>query len=136
MGYKETLRIHDKLKNNRKILLIFNLTDRNTKFFPSMLANSSEKMVTEFFRYLASTYVNFHPSLRERSVKKNIYLELELAIKNHTEVKISYENQILGTILLSFQRDEEIGHHYSEAESLEKTYLYRLKNVKTLKINL
>lgn len=136
MGYEETLRIHDKLKSDRKIPITFNLTDRNTKFLPSMLANSSEKMETEFFRSLLSTYTNLHPSLRERVIKKSAYIELELAIKNQTEVKISYESLILDIVPLSFRRDEETGYNYLEAESLGERYLYRLKDIEILKINL
>lgn len=136
MGYEEVLRIHDKLKSDRKIPITFNLTDRNTKFLPSMLTNSSEKMETEFFRSLFSTYANLHPSLRERVVKKSVYIELELAIKNHTEVKISYENKISDVIPLSFQRDEETGYNYLEVEVFGERFLYRLKDIEILKINL
>lgn len=136
MGYEELLRIHDKLKSDRKIPITFNLNDRNTKFLPNMIANTGEKLETEFFRSLLSTYANLHPSLRERVVRKSIYIELELAIKSGSGIKLSVEGRIVDVTAISLQRDDESGYNYLEVVQFRERYLYRLKDIEILKINL
>ncbi len=136
MGYENTLRIHDKLKNERKIPITFNLTERNTKYLTNMILNSSEKVEAEFFRSLLSTYANLHPSLRERVIKKNLYLELEIAIKENLLIKISHDNKIIDVSTLSFKRDSDTGYNCVEVICNKERYIFKIKDIEILKANI
>lgn len=136
MGYESTLRIHDKLKNERKIPITFNLTERNTKYLSNMIANSSEKVEAEFFRSLLSTYANLHPSLRERVIKKNLYIELEIAIKENVLVKISHDNKILDVHVLDFKRDFTTGYNCVEVIVNKEKHLFKIRDIELLKVNI
>lgn len=138
MGYEQVLRIQDKLKNERKIPITFNLNERNTKFLQDMIKCSPEKLETEFFRSLLSTYCNFHPSLREKIIKKNLHLEIELSIKEQLPIKISYNNKIIDILPITFLRDTLTEHNSLEClnnETKEKIVL-QLKNIEILNTNL
>lgn len=136
MGYEPTLRIQDKLKTERKIPITFNLNERNTNYLQNMILNSTEKVETEFFRSLLSTYANLHPSLREKVIKKNLYLELELTIRDSLTIKISYDNKITDILPLSFQRDKTNGYNWLEAKVDTEKYLFRLRDIDILKIGI
>ncbi|MGL5350878.1 MAG: hypothetical protein ACRDA0_10000 [Cetobacterium sp.] len=136
MGYEPTLRIQDKLKNERKIPITFNLNERNSSYIQNMILNSSENIETEFFRSLLSTYANLHPSLRERVVKKSIYTDIDLAIKEGYNIKISYEHKIIDITPLSFQRTNDSNYNYLEGVLNNEKYLFKLKNIDILKISI
>ncbi|MGL5596253.1 MAG: hypothetical protein ACRDDH_20155 [Cetobacterium sp.] len=134
MGYEPTLRIQDKLKNERKIPITFNLNERNSSYIQNMILNSSENIETEFFRSLLSTYANLHPSLRERVVKKSIYTDIELAIKEKLNLKISYQDKIIDIIPLIFQRDDESNYNQLQGIINSERIIFRLKDIDILKI--
>lgn len=134
MGYEPTLRIQDKLKNERKIPITFNLNERNSSYIQNMILNSSENIETEFFRSLLSTYANLHPSLRERVVKKSIYTDIELAIKEKLNLKISYQDKIIDIIPLVFQRDDESNYNQLQGILNSERIIFRLKDIDILKI--
>lgn len=136
MGYETILRIHDKLKSERKIPITFNLTERNTKYLANMIANSSENVEAEFFRSLLSTYANLHPSLRERVIKKNLYLELEIAIKENLLIKISHDNKIIDVNILAFKRDSNTGYNCVEATCNKERYIFKIRDIEILKANI
>ncbi|MGL5764040.1 MAG: hypothetical protein ACRCX8_00220 [Sarcina sp.] len=138
MGYEPVLRIQDKLKNERKIPITFNLNERNTKFLQDMIKCSPEKLETEFFRSLFSTYCNLHPSLREKVVKKNLYLEIEISIKEKLPIKVSYNNKVIDILPITFLRDILTDYNSLECtnEESKETMVLQLKNIEILNTNL
>lgn len=138
MGYESVLRIQDKLKNERKIPITFNLKERNTKFLQDMIKRSPEKLETEFFRSLFSTYCNLHPSLRERIIKKNLYFEIELSIKEKLPIKISYNNEVIDILPIIFLRNSLTDYNSLECinKKSKETIILQLKNIEILHTNL
>ena len=64
----------------------------------------------EIFKKLFLTYVNLHPSIRERILYKDIFLRIEESIRKKKEINIYYK------------------------ERLEKINLFHLKEIKILEI--
>ena len=67
LGFENTQSLHKKVVDNTSILN-FNLNEKNTELFDKMFILSKEKIESEFFRRIFSTYVNFHPFLREKII--------------------------------------------------------------------
>ena len=124
MGYEPLLRIH----------ITFNLTERNTGFLQDMIRNSSEKTESEYFRCLLSTYSNLHPSIRERIIKKNLFLDIERALKENLTVKISYSNMILNTRFILFVRDSQNEYNHIDIDNSELITLC-LKDIEILNMS-
>jgi len=134
MGYDQTLRLHEKIVNDKKANVYFNLNSRNTSFFKDMLEESEENLETEYFRRLLSTYVNLHPSIRERVIKKRLFLEIETAIKNSIEIKIAVNKEIYNVIPLEILRDSKTNYNLLKVKNNEEVFLYKIKNIEILKI--
>lgn len=134
MGYDQTLRLHDRISNEEKASINFNLNKRNSIFFNNMLEESEENIEAEYFRRLLSTYVNLHPSIRERIVRKTTFIELEYAIKKKLEIKIAKGKEIYNVIPLGIERDRKIGYNLLKTKLNEEIILYKITDIELLKI--
>jgi len=134
MGYDQTLRLHEKIVNDKKANVYFNLNSRNTSFFKDMLEESEESLETEYFRRLLSTYVNLHPSIRERTINKRVFLEIESAIKNNTEIKIAVNKEIYNIIPIEITRDKKTHYNLLKVKNDQDTIFYRIKEIEILKL--
>lgn len=134
LGYDKTLRIHDKIKDERKVTIHFNLTERNTMFFKDMLNESDEEVETEYFRRLLSTYANLHPSIRERIIKSYLFKELLYAIKQKRLIKVAINKEIYDILPLELSRDEETGYNLLKAKNGSGIYFYKIKEIELLKV--
>nr|WP_307776580.1 hypothetical protein [uncultured Cetobacterium sp.] len=134
LGYQKTIRLHEKMEDEEKTTLTFNLYEKNTMFFTDMLRESGEDTEREFLRRVFSTYINLHPSLREKLIRKDIFLELEKAKKRNKELKICHNNQVLTVKPLGLERDSEDGYNYLKVLVDKNQYLYKIKDISFLKI--
>lgn len=134
LGYEKTIPLHEKMEEEDKVLINFNLYEKNTVYFSDMLKESDEETEREFLRRVLSTYVNFHPSIREKVVRKELFTELEKAKKRNKQVKVSHKEEILTVKALGLERDDETGYNYLKAIRDNQEYLYKVKDIESLKI--
>ena len=134
MGYDKTLRVHDIISSEKKVMVSFNLNERNTRFFKDMLDESEEDVETEYFRRLLSTYTNFHPSIRERIIKRSLFIELEYAIKKGLEAKLAIQKEVYDVYPLEIVRDQETGYNLLRIKQGNEISLYKIREVELLKI--
>lgn len=134
MGYDQTLRLHDRLSNKEKTSINFNLNRRNSMFFSNMLEESEENVEAEYFRRLLSTYANLHPSIRERIVKKTMFIELEDAVKKKLGIKIAKGQEVYNVIPLGMERDKKTGYNLLKIKLNEEIVLYKVTDIELLKI--
>lgn len=134
LGYQRTIRLHEKMEDEEKTTLTFNLYEKNTMFFLDMLRESGEETEREFLRRIFSTYINLHPSIREKIIRKDIFIELDKAKKRNKDLKISYRNQVLTVKPIGLERDNEDGYNYLKVEVDKNQFLYKLKDISFLKI--
>lgn len=134
MGYGDTLRIHDKITDEKKLTIHFNLTERNTMFFKDMLNESEEVIEAEYFRRLLSTYANLHPSIRERVIKSYLFKELLYSIKQKRQIKIAINKDIYDLVPLELTRDEKTGYNLLKAKNNNGIYFYKIKEIELLKV--
>lgn len=127
MGYDSFLPLHEKMKNEKTTILSFNLNKKNSQFLSDMIKNSSEDLESEFFRSLFSSYSNLHPTLREKLIKKNTYLEIELSIKFKLPLKISFKEQILDIKPLKFTRNSPFDYNLVECLNLNNNTILILE---------
>ncbi len=134
MGYDKTLRVHDIISSEKKVMVSFNLNERNTRFFRDMLDESEEEIETEYFRRLLSTYANFHPSIRERIIKRNLFRELEYAIRKGLEAKLAIQKKVCDVSPLEVIRDQETGYNLLRVKFGNEIVLYKVREIELLKI--
>ncbi len=134
MGYDKTLRVHDIISSEKKVMISFNLNERNTRFFRDMLDESEEEIETEYFRRLLSTYTNFHPSIRERIIKRNLFRELEYAIRKGLEAKLAIQKKVCDVSPLEVIRDQETGYNLLRVKFGNEIVSYKVREIELLKI--
>lgn len=134
LGYEKTIPLHEKMEDEDKVVINFNLYEKNTIYFNDMLKESKEETEREFLRRIFSTYVNFHPSIREKVIRKELFNELEKARKRNKMIKVSHKTEILTIKALGLERDNETGYNYIRAIKDNQEYLYKVKDIESLKI--
>lgn len=134
LGYEKTIPLYEKMENEDKAIITFNLYEKNTAYFNDMLKESKEETERDFLRRIFSTYINFHPSIREKVIRKELFTELEKAQKRNKMIKISHKAEILTIKALGLERNNETGYNYIRAIKENKECLYEVKNIESLKI--
>lgn len=134
MGYSNLLKLHENLKPERKLVINFNLNERNTKYFKDMVKISDEEIEAEFIRNLLSTYANFHKFLRETILYKVKFQELEEAIIGKHLIRIEVEGKILNIEPVGFSRDLETKYASLKFQSDKQTYNRKVRDIEILKI--
>lgn len=134
MGYSSLLKLHENLKLERKLVINFNLNERNTRYFKDMVKLSKKETEAEFLRSLLSTYANFHPFLREKVLYKVKFKELEQAIKCKEQIRAEIEGEILELEPLGFSRDEVSKYAILKFQVGKKLFDQRVKDIEILKI--
>lgn len=134
MGYDQTLRIHDRIANEKKVILAFNLNEKNTVYFEDMLSESEENVEAEYFRRLLSTYANFHPSIRERVVRRELFREVEYAIKKILMIKIAKEKEVFDVLPVALIRDGETGYNILQVKVGGEILCYKVRDIELIKV--
>lgn len=134
MGYSNLLKLHENLKLERKLVINFNLNERNTRYFKDMVKLSEEETEAEFLRDLLSTYANLHPFVREKILCKIKFQELEEAIRRKYQIRVEVEGKILDIEPLGFSRDKDTKYASLKFQSDKKMYDQRVKDIEILKI--
>ncbi len=133
MGYSKLLKFHKKLRLEKKLIINFNLTQRNTKYFKDMVRLSKEDTEAEFLRSLLSTYANLHPFLREKLLYSSKFNKLEEAIKTKNQIRVEIEGKILEIEPLYFSRNEHTKYAVLNFKEKEGIYQYNFKEIEILK---
>ena len=132
LGYMKTLDLHRTLSEEIDVILNFNLNEVNSLTYRDMINEREEKTETKFFRKVLSTYVNLHPSLRERVIYKGLFRELNYAIKKRYAVKILVNRAIDIVTPLEVVRDEMTG--YNIVKFQEENKVYKIKEIRLINI--
>lgn len=133
LGFENTQSLHKKVVDNTSILN-FNLNEKNTELFDKMFILSKEKIESEFFRRVFSTYVNFHPFLREKILNTELFQILENAIKNKYKLKIYYEKKLLDIYPITFERNTDL-YTILKARKDGKEFLFEVRYIEVLKVD-
>ena len=99
-----------------------------------MFTLSKEKIESEFFRRIFSTYVNFHPFLREKVLNTELFQVLENAIKNKHKLKIYYEKKLLDIYPVAFERNTDL-YTILKAKKDGKEFLFEVRYIEVLKVD-
>ena len=132
LGFENTQSLHKKVVDNTSILN-FNLNEKNTELFDEMFKLSKEKIESEFFRRVFSTYANFHPFIREKILNLELFKILENAIIKNHKLKIYYEKKLLDIYPIGFERDVNL-YTVLKAKKEGKEFLFEVRNIEILKI--
>ena len=132
LGFENTQSLHKKVIDSTSILN-FNLNEKNTELFDEMFNLSKEKIESEFFRRVFSTYVNYHPFLREKILNTELFQILENAISNKHKLKIYYEKKLLDIYPVAFERNSDL-YTVLKAKKEGKEFLFEVRNIEILKI--
>lgn len=132
LGFENTQSLHKKVIDSTSILN-FNLNEKNTELFDEMFNLSKEKIESEFFRRVFSTYVNYHPFLREKILNTELFQILENAISNKHKLKIYYEKKLLDIYPIGFERNVNL-YTVLKAKKEGKEFLFEVRNIEILKI--
>ena len=133
LGFENTQSLHKKVVDNTSILN-FNLNEKNTELFDEMFNLSKEKIKSEFFRKIFSTYANFHPFLREKVLNIELFKELENAISKSYKLKIYYQKKLLDIYLIAFERNTDL-YTILKAKKEGKEFLFEVRFIEILKVN-
>lgn len=133
LGFENTQSLHKKVIDTTSILN-FNLNEKNTELFDEMFNLSKEKIESEFFRRVFSTYVNYHPFLREKILNTELFQILENAISNKHKLKIYYEKRLLDIYPIAFERNSNL-YTILKAKKEGKEFLLEVRYIEVLKIN-
>lgn len=133
LGFENTQSLHKKVIDSTSILN-FNLNEKNTELFDEMFNLSKEKIESEFFRRVFSTYVNYHPFLREKILNTELFQILENAISNKHKLKIYYEKKLLDIYPVAFERNSDL-YTVLKAKKEGKEFLLEVRYIEVLKIN-
>ena len=83
-----------------------------------------------FLKKLFLTYVNLHPSIRERILYKDIFLRIEETIRKKKEINIYYKEKLEKIKPISFERNKDIGDYNALKAKIEnKEYLFVMKEI-------
>lgn len=134
MGYSNLLKLHENLKLERKLVINFNLNERNTRYFKDMVKLSEEETEAEFLRNLLSTYANLHQFLREKILYKVKFQELEEAIRGNYLIRVEIEGEILDIEPIGFSRDRETKYASLRFQSGKQLCDQRVRDIEILKI--
>ena len=132
LGFENTQSLHKKVVDNTSILN-FNLNEKNTELFDEMFKLSKEKIESEFFRRVFSTYANFHPFIREKILNLELFKILENAIIKNHKLKIYYEKKLLDIYPIGFERNVNL-YTVLKAKKEGKEFLFEVRNIEILKI--
>ena len=133
LGFENTQSLHKKVIDSTSILN-FNLNEKNTELFDEMFNLSKEKIESEFFRRVFSTYVNYHPFLREKILNTELFQILENAISNKHKLKIYYEKKLFDIYPVAFERNSDL-YTVLKAKKEGKEFLLEVRYIEVLKIN-
>ena len=133
LGFENTQSLHKKVVDNTSILN-FNLNEKNTELFDEMFNLSKEKIKSEFFRKIFSTYANFHPFLREKVLNIELFKELENAISKSHKLKIYYQKKLLDIYPIAFERNTDL-YTILKAKKEGKEFLFEVRFIEILKVN-
>lgn len=133
LGFENTQSLHKKVVDNTSILN-FNLNEKNTELFDEMFNLSKEKIESEFFRKVFSTYANFHPFLREKVLNIELFKELENAISKSHKLKIYYQKKLLDIYPIAFERNTDL-YTILKAKKEGKEFLFEVRFIEILKVN-
>lgn len=99
-----------------------------------MFSLSKEKIESEFFRKVFSTYANFHPFLREKVLNIELFKELESAINKNHKLKIYYQKKLLDIYPIAFERNTDL-YTILKAKKDGKEFLFEVRFIEVLKVN-
>lgn len=135
-GFEHIHSLTERMTNQVKSkgMLQFNLVEKNTKLFFKMLKFHDETCESSVLRKLFSQYINLHPSLRERIIKKDLFMRLDNAIKDKYRLKIYHEENIIDILPLEIERDLENNYNNLKAQKEGKLYSYRVRDIEILNI--
>lgn len=128
LGFEKGLEVSFDIFDEKKSS-IFSLNEKNTKYFPDMLKFSHIEEESVFLRNLFITYANLHPSIRQKILFKNLFLQLEQATRKRKKIKIYYQGVLWEIIVIAIERDEETGYSFLRAKSYDKEYQFEIKYV-------
>lgn len=133
LGFEHTQSLHKKVIDNTSILN-FNLNEKNTELFDEMFKLSKEKIESEFFRKVFSTYANFHPFLREKILNLELFKVLESAINKNKKIKIYYEKKLLDIFPIAFERNTNL-YTILKAKKEGKEIIFEVRYIEVLKVD-
>lgn len=128
LGFEKGLEINLDILDEKKSIL-FTLNEKNTKFFADMLKLSHTEEEGRFLKNLFITYANLHPSIRQRVLYKNLFLQLEERIIKKKKIKIYYKGNFLEIIGVALERDLKTGYYLLIARDQEKEYQFEIKYI-------
>lgn len=128
LGFEKGLDINIDYIDEKKSIT-FNLNEKNTKLFPDMLRLSGSEEESLFLRGLFITYVNLHPSIRQKILFKNLFLQLEQAIKKKKKIKIYYQGNLWEITGTAIERDTITGYSLLRAKTKDKEYQFEVKYI-------
>lgn len=128
LGFEKGLDIGFETVDEKKSIL-FTLNEKNTKFFPDMLKISELEEEGVFLKKLFITYANLHPSIRQKILYKNLFLQLEQAIKKKKRLKIYYQGNLVEIVATAIERDRSTGYSYLRVETNGKECKLEVKNI-------
>lgn len=136
VGFEHIHSLTERMTNQAKIkgILQFNLTEKNTKLFFKMLKFHDETCESTVLRKIFSQYINLHPTLRERILRKDLFMRLDTAIKEKCKVKIYHEENIVDILPLEIKRDLENNYNILKAQIKEEVHIYRVMDIEILNI--
>ena len=103
--------------------------DINTELFQEMMKFQKTEKESVFLNKVFMTYVNLHPSLRERTINRNLFMRIEQAVKESKSIKIYYRKKLLDGIPIELERDRENGYNYLKVKIENQQYLYEMKDI-------
>lgn len=132
LGFENNQSFHRKVVDKTTIWN-FNLNDKNTELFEEMFKLSKEKIESEFFRKVFSTYANLHPFLREKILYMELFTTVENAIKSNSKLKIYYEKKLLDIFPISFERNLDL-YTTLKAKKDGKEFLFEMRYIEVWKV--
>lgn len=131
LGFEKVIDMGSDIVDERKTLS-FNLNDINTELFPEMLKQSGSITESDFLRKIFLTYINLHPSLRERVLYKDLFLKIEQAIKEKKKLKIYINKKVLDIVPIALERNPETNYNCLKARVGEEIFLYEMKDIEKI----
>lgn len=128
LGFEKLLEIGGDLLDERKTIS-FNLNDINTELFQEMMKFQKMEKESIFINKVFMTYANLHPSIRERTINRDLFMRIEQAVKENKSIKIYYRKKLLDGIPIELERDRESGYNYLKVKIENQQYLYEMKDI-------
>lgn len=126
LGFKQIYELGLEVVDEKKSIL-FTLNDKNTKLFLEMLKNSSVDEEKILLKNIFITYANLHPSIRQRILYNNLFLQIDQAIYKRKKIKIYYKSKIYELSNIALSRDLDTGYSFLKGKINNQEYQFEVK---------